>query len=101
MLYNININQISAINSGLNLDIKDFAIWKYIQECVSSNIHDIVMTSDGVIHIPYNSILQALPLLGIKTKGSLSRRLDNLVTANVLIKHANGEFKKGINFYKF
>lgn len=82
------INQDAAMKLGLNLDFNDMAILFYIADfCHSGFAETIKKNGETYYWISHNQILQALPMLGIKTKTGLIRKIKKLIDANLLIKH--------------
>lgn len=92
MKYTILINQYAAVNSGLDLDLIDLAIFDFIKDFANC-INCVKMhTPEGIYFwISHKLILDAMPLLNIKTNQGLIKRIDNLIRAEILQKHPNCE----------
>jgi len=80
MKYNININQLALYKSGL--DLKDCAILEYIKGWFNADdkkVKQLVISENGYdyryIWINFNTLIKDMPLLGIKQKASISKRL--------------------------
>lgn len=90
MKYTILINQYAAVTNGLNLDLIDLAIFDFIKDFANSASCVKMQTPEGVYFwISHKLVLEAMPLLNIKTKQGLIKRIDNLINAGILRKHPN------------
>lgn len=90
MKYTILINQYAAVTNGLNLDLIDLAIFDFIKEFANSQKCVKMQTPEGVYFwVSHKLVLEAMPLLNIKTNQGLIKRIDNLIKAGILIKHPN------------
>lgn len=101
MKYTIVINQVACINSGLDLDLIDLAVLDFIkdfsasQKCIKTN------TPEGVYFwVSHQLIIDSMPLLKIKTRNGMLKRIDNLVNAGVILKHPNSK-ALGRTYYSF
>ena len=101
MKYTILINQYAVVKNNLNLDLIDLVIFDFIKDFAHSKNCIKMKFEDGeYFWISHNLIIQELPLLGIKTKQGLIKRIDNLVDAGILEKYANCKFI-GKTLYRF
>lgn len=92
MKYTILINQYAAVTNGLNLDLIDLAIFDFIKDFANSASCVKMQTPEGVYFwISHKLVLEAMPLLNIKTNQGLIKRIDNLINAGILKKHPNCE----------
>ena len=92
MKYTILINQYAAVNSGLDLDLIDLAIFDFIIDFSNCASCVKMHTTEGIYFwISHKLILDAMPLLNIKTNQGMIKRIDNLVKAGILQKHPNCE----------
>lgn len=92
MKYNILINQYSAINSGLNLDIIDLAIFDFIKDFANSPTCLKTTTPQGIYFwVSHKLIIDSMPILAINTTRGIAKRIENLIDAKVLTKHPNCE----------
>lgn len=90
MKYIILINQYAAVTNGLNLDLIDLAIFDFIKEFANSQKCVKMQTPEGVYFwVSHKLVLEAMPLLNIKTNQGLIKRIDNLIKAGILRKHPN------------
>lgn len=90
MKYTILINQYAAVKNGLNLDLIDLAIFDFIKDFANSSCCVKVQTPEGTYFwISHKLILEAMPLLNIKTNQGLIKRMENLINAGILKKHPN------------
>lgn len=90
MKYTILINQYAAVTNGLNLDLIDLAIFDFIKEFANSQKCVKMQTPEGVYFwVSHKLVLEAMPLLNIKTNQGLMKRIDNLIKAGILRKHPN------------
>jgi len=90
MKYNITINQLAVVNLKLDLDFTDMAIFDFIKDfsLVPSCVK--MQTPEGeYFWISHQLIIGELPLLGIKTKQGVIKRVDKLIQAKILVKHPN------------
>lgn len=92
MKYTILINQYAAVNSGLDLDLIDLAMFDFIKDFANCSNCVKMHTPEGIYFwISHKLILDAMPLLNIKTNQGLIKRIDNLIRAGILQKHPNCE----------
>lgn len=90
MKYTILINQYAAVTNGLNLDLIDLAIFDFIKEFANSQKCVKMQTPEGVYFwVSHKLVLEAMPLLNIKTNQGMIKRIDNLIKAGILRKHPN------------
>lgn len=90
MKYTILINQYAAVTNGLNLDLIDLAIFDFIKDFANSQSCVKMQTPEGVYFwVSHKLVLEAMPLLNIKTNQGLIKRIDNLINAGILRKHQN------------
>ena len=90
MKYTILINQYAAVKNGFDLDIIDLAIFDFIKDFANSPNCMKIQTPEGMFFwVSHKLVMNALPLLNIKTSQGLSRRIENLINAGVLKKHPN------------
>ena len=90
MKYTILINQYAAVKNGFDLDIIDLAIFDFIKDFANSPNCMKIQTPEGLFFwVSHKLVMNALPLLNIKTSQGLSRRIENLINAGVLKKHPN------------
>ena len=90
MKYNISINQFAAVTNGFakNLDLIDLAIFDFIKDFANSSKCVKVQTQEGTYFwISHKLVMEQMPLLKIKTKRGLMKRIDNLINAGILRKH--------------
>lgn len=90
MKYNISINQFAAVRNGFakNLDLIDLAIFDFIKDFANSSKCVKVQTQEGnYFWISHKLVMEEMPLLKIKTKRGLIKRIDNLINAGILRKH--------------
>jgi len=79
MKYNIIINQFAVLKLKTKLDFKDLSILDYIIDiCTSQNKYIINKRINGFTWIDYENLMQSLPLLGIKTKSSITPRIKKI-----------------------
>lgn len=101
MKYSILINQYAAVKHGFKLDLIDLAIYDFIKDFSLSKKCFSINTPDGVFFwISHNLIIENLPLIGIKTKQGIIKRIDNLVKTGILIKHPDCD-KHNKSLYAF
>lgn len=90
MKYSILINQKLAIDNNLNIDIIDLAIFEYIKDfCHSREIQKMMENEKVYYWISYQKIIDDMPILGIKTKDSVYRRLKKLVSLWIIEENKN------------
>lgn len=99
--YSININQFACIKSGLDLDIVDLAIFDYIKDFSNTKGCMRIQEDDGdYFWISHSKLIKEMPLLSVKSKSGLIRRINKLVECDVIRKHPNSS-DIGKSFYKF
>lgn len=92
MKYTITINQYAAITNGLDLDIADLAIYDFIKDFAHTDKCEKVITPEGVFFwISHKLVIEAMPILNIKTAQGIKNRIEKLCAANVLVKHPRCE----------
>lgn len=92
MKYTITINQFAAVTNGLDLDLIDLAIFDFIKDFAHTERCIKIQTPEGLYFwISHKLVLEAMPLLNIKTNQGLIKRIDNLIAAGILKKHPNCE----------
>ena len=89
MKYHISINQFVLAKSGL--DLKDCAILEYVKGWCSvddKKVKQMTLEENGFIYrytwINFNHLIKEMPLLGIKQKASISRRITKLENAKFI-----------------
>ena len=97
MKYNININQ--SVLASTSLDIVDCAILDWLVAfCNSTNAHVQKYRDDnGYTWVSYSILLRDMPLLRIKAKSALSKRIKNIKDAGFVdtyIKNGDRLFVK-------
>jgi len=74
----------------MNLDLIDLAIFDFIKDFANSASCIKMHTPEGVYFwISHQLIIDEMPLLGIKTKQGIIKRIENLIQSEVLKKHPN------------
>lgn len=92
MKYNIHIPQKEAIMISEDLDIIDMAIFDFIQYFSSTNSCRKIYEDDFVYFwIAYDLIIDEMPILKIKTKDAIYRRIQKLVSVNLLTPHIDNQ----------
>ena len=87
MKYTITINQKAVIDNWLDLDLVDCAVYDYLHSRVLAKKKVIKIIDDReYFRIQYEHFINEMPLLWIKNKQSLSRRIDKLISQNILEK---------------
>lgn len=99
--YNININQRAAIESNMDLDIIDLAVFDFIKDFSNTRACVHMQTDIGdYFWVSHKKVIEQLPLLGIKSTRGVSKRIDNLIKNDVLKKHPDCD-KLSRTMYKF
>lgn len=100
-LFTINISQRDVLEFDLNLDLTDMAIYALFKHIAISDASRRIYES-GKVFYQFNRqfIIDQLPIIGISTKNGISKRLQNLVNANIL-KPYDGNQKEGVSFFSF
>ena len=79
MLYNLNLNQKAIIESGFDIDVKDSIIMMYIKMRMSNQDSKKITRKNSVyVRVAYSQFIKNLPILKIKSKRAMSRRLYKL-----------------------
>lgn len=105
--YDIFINQFACVENGFDLDLIDLAIFCYIKDFSGTNECLKMHTPEGIYFwISHSKLLEEMPLLKIKTKQGLIKRIDKLVKCNIFNKHPRCEnyaktlYQAGSNYDK-
>lgn len=94
MKYTINaINQLGIFESGLTdqTDIIDWALLDYVFDWQQN---PLAQTLNGMIWINYKHLINEMPLLGIKDKSAISRRITKLKNLGLIVTLINLEESK-------
>ena len=83
MKYTILINQAAVAEAGLHktTDLVDWAILEYIH---SWQTNPEATRINGYVSLNYKRLIQEMPLLGLRTKQSVSGRIGKLRSLNLL-----------------
>ncbi|MFZ2172369.1 MAG: hypothetical protein WAW61_22375 [Methylococcaceae bacterium] len=87
MKYTLNsINQIGIVDAGLEkkTDVIDWLILDYIFEWKDA---PKAQSLNGMVWLSYSHFIKEMPLLGIKDKGAISRRIKKLRELNLIETH--------------
>ncbi len=86
--YNVNINQYAVVEHGLDLDIIDMFIFDFMAGMFQLPQRVSITADDGTEYVCISNefILQQLPMLKVN-KRNLTRRINKLVRAELLIRH--------------
>lgn len=105
MKYNININQKAIVDNRFDLDLIDAAILDFIHSWV---IEDTIKKKElnGITYywLDYKYMTIQMPMLGIKSKDGIYRRLKKMCDQGLLISHPENQslgkphFSFGIKF---
>jgi len=97
--YSISINQFSAVKNGFELDIIDCALFDYIKDFIASpNIPKTIDNSKTYVLLKWDKIINDMPLLGIKSKNGIIKRL-NILIKNQLIERHEDNMTKGQSLF--
>ena len=100
MKYNINVNQLAIVKSGVDIDIYDAVIIDFLVEFSKSD--SIVKINENGIEFywfSYDKIIDDLPVLKLK-KDSVYRRMKRLCDIGLLIQNPDAK-KIGRSFFAF
>lgn len=87
MKYSIKINQKAIVDNGFDLDVIDWAILNYIEDfSKSSKLRKTIIEWVEYFRIQYEHMIEEMPMLWIKSKQSLWRRVNKLVNCWILEK---------------
>lgn len=105
MKYTIHINQKAATEHFPDLDIVDLAIFDFIKDFTNSKVCNKMTTDNGTYFmVKWSLIVQQLPILGIKTRVGIYKRIKKLEQANIIIPNPtnqidrNSWYKWGVNY---
>lgn len=91
--WNININQKAIIDNNLDIDLIQSSIFNFIYDFIASgNANKIIKDNDAFYWISYQYIIDALPILKINNKDTISRHINKLVKEGLLNKIIIKEF---------
>lgn len=92
MKYNIHIPQREAIMISEDLDILDMSIFDFVQYFAGTNsCHKLYEENLVYFWIAYDLIIDEMPLLKIKTKDAIYRRIQKLVSVDLLAPHPENQ----------
>ncbi len=84
-----------------DLDILDMSIFDFIQYFSSTNTcHKLYEENIVYFWISYDLIIDEMPLLKIKTKDAIYRRIQKLVAVDLLSPHPENQ-KMGKTYFRF
>jgi len=101
MKYNIRINQYAIINNGFDLDLIDAAILDFFESFVhTGKMATLYHNNKSYYWFDYKKIIEEMPMLGIKSKDGVYRRIKSMCEQELLEAHpSNKELNKP--FYTF
>lgn len=100
MKFSISINQKSAIDSWIPLDLNDLAIIDYAKSWILSRKSEKIITPNGEFTwIDYKTLIREMPILGIKSKDVIARRLNALCYNGIFGKYYDP--KSSRTFFRF
>ncbi len=101
MKYNININQKAIVDLGLNLDVVDAAIIDFLNNFAHSRACKNMNDSGHIYYwFSWKIIVQQLPILNIKTKQGVYKRLQKLQEAGIVVRHDSNMSSK-MSWFRF
>jgi len=111
MQFSIHFNQAIFINlakeyDDIEFDTIDGTIYAFMRQFISSDECDTIKGSDGDTYywIAHSKIIEELPMLGIKSKSAIYKRIKKFEKCDVLAAHpkntqmAQSFYKKGKNW---
>lgn len=101
--YNINLNQIGAVNAGLEGKITAIEIIifeSFIKFTTWNKCEKIVRSNEIFYHYHWQNVVNRIPFLAINSRTPIKRRFQNLVTNELLKPHPNN-MQMGKSFYAF
>jgi len=101
MKYNININQRSVVESKLDLDVIDMAIFNYLESFALSGGTERIINQDKLYFwVSHSKIMEDMPMLNINTRQGVLKRIDKLIAAGLIERHPQAQ-RLGKSFYCF
>lgn len=98
-LYNIHINQYALINHFPELDDRDGIMFDYIKQFASSQgIKQMQYNGSTYFWLKWSKIADDVPILSIKSRQGIKKRLDKLVNSGILIPYENNQ-TEGMSYY--
>lgn len=99
MKYSININQKAVVDAGFNLDLTDMAIFDVISAYTNSTACRR-MSEHGRIffNVPYQAVIEELPLAQITKPDSVYRRFQKLEQCGIMHMHPDNKRMKQVWF---
>ena len=92
MQYLIGINQKQLLEICPNLDIQDAAIFDFISKYIGTNsIEKIIVEGKIYYWVSYKKIINELPILGIKSKSSIYKKIEKLINAELLERYQDNQ----------
>lgn len=90
MKYNVNINQKAVVDHGFDLDFNDMAIFDLIKDTANSpRCKQMNFMGSVYYEFRWKYIQQQLPLLRIKTRQGINKRLQKLIDAKIIVGYPN------------
>ncbi len=92
MKFNININQKAIVDNKFDLDLADAAILDFLESWVyAGNIHKKLFYDKPYYWLDYQYLISEMPMLGIKSKDGIYRRLKKMCDMGLLIAHQDNQ----------
>lgn len=100
-LHYINISQRDMVEYNLDLDFNDMAIYALFKHIALSGVSKTRKIGDETYYqFTANFVIDQLPLLGIKTRQNINRRMQKLSNAGI-IEPYEGNKKECVSLFKF
>lgn len=86
--YVITVNQYAAVQSGLDVDIIDMAVYDFIRSYIQTS-ECVSMTDDAGVwyNVPHAVVVSHMPILGIKSERAVLTHVNRLIEAGLIVRH--------------
>ena len=99
MKYSITINQLAIVQSGFDLDLVDGAIFDMLSAYTNSTSCKKKTSGDAIyFNVPYQKVIEELPICGLKTPDSVYRRFKKLEQNGLIQFHDDNKKNKQVWF---
>lgn len=101
MQYTLSINQFACVRGGFDLDLADLAIFDFVSRYAHlREVSKIVEGSKVYYWISYQKIIDEMPILGLKTKDAVYRRMKKLIAEGILEEYPRNR-EVGKSYFAF
>lgn len=101
MQYTLSINQFACVRGGFDLDLVDLAIFDFVSRYTHApEVSKISENARTYYWVAYQKIIDEMPILGLKTKDAVYRRVRRLIAAGILEEYPRNQ-ELGKTYFAF